>query len=75
MKLRHFSLFLILWFTLGHAAALHADTRDQWPRFRGSDGAGYAPTEALPSSWTNDEWIWEADIPGTGDSSPFIWDG
>ena len=75
MKLRHFSLFLTLWFTLGHAAAIHADARDQWPRFRGSDGAGYAPAEALPSSWTNDEWIWEADIPGTGHSSPIIWDG
>ena len=75
MKLRPFSLFLTLCFTLGHAAALHADARDQWPRFRGSDGAGYAPAEALPSSWTNKEWTWQATLPGTGHSSPIIWDG
>jgi len=75
MKMQPFSLFLTLWITLGHSVALHADARDQWPRFRGSDGAGYASAEALPSSWTNDEWTWQVDIPGIGHSSPSIWDG
>ena len=75
MKLHPLSLFLTLWIVLGHSAALHADTHDQWPRFRGSNGAGYASTEVLPSSWTNDEWTWQADMPGIGHSSPIIWDG
>ncbi|MEM8668986.1 MAG: PQQ-binding-like beta-propeller repeat protein [Planctomycetota bacterium] len=46
---------------------------DDWPRFRGPNGTGIAAASELPSQWTEDNQRWVAPLPGTGNSSPIIW--
>lgn len=47
---------------------------DQWPQFRGPENSGLSPAQALPSEWSADEHVeWKVAIPGTGWSSPIIW--
>jgi outer membrane protein assembly factor BamB len=44
---------------------------DDWPRFRGPNGAGVSDAK-LPASWTDKDVAWKADLPGTGHSSPVV---
>lgn len=47
----------------------------QWPRFRGPDGQGNSGAKGLPLTWSATENIvWRAKLPGSGNSSPIIWD-
>ncbi len=46
---------------------------DEWPRFRGPNGAGLAPALDIPSEWSDSDYAWEVDLPGTGHSSPVVW--
>ncbi|MFH5802718.1 PQQ-binding-like beta-propeller repeat protein [Alienimonas sp. DA493] len=45
---------------------------DQWPRFRGPDGAGVA-AGTFPDTFTTDDLAWNAPLLGTGVSSPTVW--
>src|SRR5690349_18101847 len=48
-----------------------------WPSFRGQNGAGVADGNALPTTWDTEKSInilWKTPIPGLGHSSPIIWD-
>lgn len=48
---------------------------ENWPRFRGPDGAGLSAIPA-PTTWdvTNGDHVrWQADVPGLGHASPIIW--
>jgi outer membrane protein assembly factor BamB len=47
---------------------------DNWPRFRGPNGAGVASTRDFPTKWTESNILWRTDIPGDGHSSPVIWE-
>ncbi len=46
-----------------------------WPRFRGPDGQGMGTVENLPNEWADSNFNWRIELPGTGHSSPVVWDG
>lgn len=49
---------------------LHAE---DWTEFRGPGGQGHSTASGLPTSWSKRENIdWEAEVPGTGWSSPVV---
>ena len=50
--------------------ALAADP--QWPRFRGPNGAGLSNAATIPVKWTDKDYNWKVNLPGTGYSSPVI---
>ena len=50
-----------------------AATAEDWPRFRGENGAGISSSSEIPSEWTEANYKWVADLPGRGNSSPVIW--
>ena len=47
---------------------------DDWPRFRGAQGAGVATdSDAIPNVWSPLENVaWKARLPGPGASSPIV---
>jgi outer membrane protein assembly factor BamB len=48
----------------------------QWPAFRGPDGAGIAPDARPPVTWNVDSSqnvAWRTPVPGLGHSSPVVW--
>lgn len=45
----------------------------EWTRFRGPNGSGVAAAPGLPVKWTEDDYSWTAELPGTGNSSPVVW--
>jgi outer membrane protein assembly factor BamB len=57
-------LILIPGSILWHAAA------QDWPRFRGSNGAGVSPANVV---WTENDRLWKTKLPGKGHSSPVLW--
>ena len=50
----------------------HAGNDENWPRFRGHNGAGTAEF-AIPAKWTKDNLRWETKLPGSGHGSPAVW--
>ncbi len=63
------------WFSLFGAFVFGAVGADRWPQFRGPSGDGSTPAKHLPVTWNDSENVaWQTDIPGTGWSSPVIWD-
>ena len=48
-------------------------TADNWPRFRGPQGAGISDQENLPVKWSDDDYDWKTKLPGLGHSSPSVW--
>ena len=46
---------------------------DNWPRFRGTNGLGIAEASTIPAEWSEDDFRWATNLPGTGHSSPVIW--
>ena len=47
---------------------------NDWPQFRGKDGAGVSANEEIPLEWAPDKNVaWSANIPGSGWSSPIVW--
>jgi outer membrane protein assembly factor BamB len=69
VKLLVVCCFVQLWCT--PAATLRADN---WPRFRGPNGAGTSDLKGVPTRWTDDDYEWEITLPGIGHSSPVVWD-
>ena len=49
-----------------------ADARGGWTRFRGPNGDGNSAAE-VPVRWTEADYAWKADLPGSGHSQPVIW--
>lgn len=43
-----------------------------WPRFRGPNGSGVSAIHALPTAWTESDYLWQIDLPGVGHSSPVV---
>lgn len=57
-----------------YAVALEPSHADQWPRFRGPDGAGVSNLQGLPAQWSESDYEWVIELPGLGHSSPVVWD-
>lgn len=45
----------------------------EWTRFRGPNGQGHSHAKKIPVKWSPKDYLWTADLPGTGHSSPVIW--
>ncbi|MBM4031049.1 MAG: hypothetical protein FJ291_04605 [Planctomycetes bacterium] len=52
-------------------AAVQAGGQD-WPRFRGPDGAGISDATTVPVKWTAEDYNWRVKLPGEGHSSPVV---
>lgn len=50
-------------------------TADNWPRFRGPNGQGVSDARTVPTKWSEQDYNWRIELPGTGHSSPVAWDG
>ena len=69
--------------TPAHLAALaivslllvSAVSAGQWPRFRGPNGQGISDAKTIPVKWTQSDYDWRIELPGSGPSSPVVWDG
>ncbi len=46
----------------------------QWPRFRGPNGQGISDAKTIPVKWAESDYNWKIELPGTGPSSPVVWD-
>lgn len=67
--MRTFTLaFTLLGFLLSPVLA-----EEQWSRFRGPGGAGISTLKGVPATWTEDDFEWKITLPGTGHSSPIVW--
>jgi len=52
-----------------------AGAERQWPQFRGPTGMGVAQSAEFPRQWSGTEHvIWKTPLPGSGNSSPILWD-
>lgn len=48
---------------------------DNWPRFRGPNGTGISPDKNIPTQFSDkDGVLWKTPLPGTGNSSPIVWE-
>lgn len=43
-----------------------------WNRFRGPNGSGLSAATNLPSAWTEKDYRWKVNLPGTGHASPVV---
>ena len=56
------------------AAMLSTDgAAQEWTRFRGPNGTGISPAKGIPVAWTEQDFKWRVEIPGTSHSQPVIW--
>ena len=46
---------------------------ENWPRFRGVNGAGVATDATLPTVWSDGDYRWKIELPGGGHAAPVIW--
>lgn len=62
----------ILWLLLflGLVTDLYAQ---EWTRFRGPNGTGLSDAAGIPTKWQTEDYIWKAELPAGGHSSPVIW--
>lgn len=56
------------------AVSLAPARAEEWPRFRGPNGAGISDLQGLPTRWSESDYEWIIPLPGLGHSSPVIWD-
>jgi outer membrane protein assembly factor BamB len=46
-----------------------------WSRWRGPSGQGLVPDSGYPDTWSDTENVaWRTPVPGSGNSSPIVWD-
>jgi outer membrane protein assembly factor BamB len=65
------SFLYTLFATLAFAGAASAQN---WTRFRGPNGTGISDLKGLPVAWTVSDYAWTKDLPGTGHSSPIVFE-
>ena len=44
-----------------------------WSRFRGPNGSGVSTAQTVPTSWSESDYNWTIELPGSGHSSPVVW--
>lgn len=47
----------------------------EWTRFRGPNGTGVVEGVEFPTSWSDEDYAWQIDLPGQGHSSAVVYDG
>lgn len=48
---------------------------ENWPQWRGPGGQGVSADSQVPTEWApGKNVVWKAELPGTGMSSPIVWD-
>ncbi|MDH5399422.1 MAG: PQQ-binding-like beta-propeller repeat protein [Cyclobacteriaceae bacterium] len=70
---------IVLFFLLATLTAFitNIDPERQWSQFRGHRSSGFLDDAGLPESWdlnTNENVLWNIEVPGLGLSSPVIWE-
>jgi outer membrane protein assembly factor BamB len=66
---------LLLWLTSANSfAADDAPIAGGWTRFRGPNGAGVNRSARVPVTWNEVHVQWRTRLPGTGHSSPVVWE-
>ena len=45
----------------------------QWSRFRGPNGQGLSDAKTIPVKWSQGDYDWRIELPGSGPSSPVVW--
>jgi len=45
-----------------------------WTRFRGPNGQGISSARNIPVKWTGKDYNWQVKLPGSGHSSPVVWE-
>lgn len=68
---------VLIFISIAVNSALIAQSVDSWTAWRGPNQNGTASKTARPPiRWSNTENIaWTAELPGTGTSTPIVWDG
>ncbi|MFZ2642386.1 MAG: PQQ-binding-like beta-propeller repeat protein, partial [Verrucomicrobiia bacterium] len=69
MKTRH-GLLLPLLVLISFASS---GSGQEWTRFRGPNGLGISHCKTIPTKWTEKDFQWKIELPGTGHSSPVVW--
>ena len=54
-------------------ASVSLTSAQEWSRFRGPNGTGVSTASTVPTRWTDDDYNWQVDLPGSGHSSPVLW--
>ena len=55
--------------------AVEGEGAGYWPRWRGPSGQGLVGGSGYPDRWNaTDNVVWRAPVPGSGNSSPIVWD-
>jgi outer membrane protein assembly factor BamB len=54
--------------------AIETGRCEDWPQFRGPNGAATSDESKLPTDWSSDKNIaWKVSLPGAGWSQPVVW--
>ena len=65
--------YCVLWTLLSSALANVRDVDSDWPRWRGPDASGTAPSAHPPTRWSEHENVrWKIEVPGVGSSTPIV---
>ncbi len=55
-------------------ALMETGRGEDWPQFRGPNGAATSDDSKLPTEWSSDKNVaWKASLPGAGWSQPVVW--
>ncbi|MEM0897006.1 MAG: PQQ-binding-like beta-propeller repeat protein [Verrucomicrobiota bacterium] len=53
--------------------ALSPIPANEWPRFRGINGSGVNENAEIPVTWTEEEFLFDVELPGIGHGSPVVY--
>lgn len=67
-------LLQVLIVFIGWLLCVQLGTAQEWTRFRGPNGSGVSHAKTVPVKWEKSDYNWIADLPGSGLSSPVIWE-
>ncbi|MCB1235778.1 MAG: PQQ-binding-like beta-propeller repeat protein [Verrucomicrobiae bacterium] len=71
MRLRRYPLVFFAIFPIALLVSLAR--AENWPRLRGSNGAGVSTETKIPAEWNDAAFRWKIDLPGLGHGSPVVW--
>ena len=63
---------VIAFLMLSWPSVLGDETAHAWTRFRGAEGSGHSAATTVPASFTEKDYNWRIELPGSGHSSPVV---
>lgn len=66
-------LAILVLILVGRPAAIGGDNGN-WPQWRGPSGDGHAHEAGVPVKWDAKSIVWKTPLPGSGQSSPIVWE-